>query len=115
MSRTIRAKRSHVECLGSWATAGRKVAGTIYTIREWIGGTYVYRCPTTPRERYEQFRMWYAESKSSNSRSPDRWYRSNRMKQNRMITKGELAKWIKNPEYEPLVEANPRSCQWDWS
>lgn len=39
--------------------------------------------------------------------------RHNRMMQNRRINKNEICKWIKNEEYEPLTEDNPRSNAWD--
>jgi hypothetical protein len=31
------------------------------------------------------------------------------------INRQEIIKWIKQPDmYEPLTEANSRSCLWDW-
>lgn len=73
-----------------------------------------YRVPT--KEEY-YYRYWRIHG--DNHRDvwgPGRLYRHNRMVENRSINKQEIHKWIRfNGEYEPLTEANPRSCFWDWS
>jgi hypothetical protein len=75
---------------------------------------YHYREPTK-QERFKTFQWLHGESSHHNARTPGPWFRENRMRQNRMINKQELHRWATNPDnYEPLFEADPRSCQWDW-
>lgn len=125
MSRTFRKKNYEAENNTSWDRQGWKVAG-FYTYKEFhttrdgnapydgrCGYYYTYEVPTK-----EQFvkRYWsnHGESRSGNSVSPGREYRRYRMKQNRMITRNELFKYIADSDYDVMVEANPRSCWWDW-
>jgi hypothetical protein len=66
------------------------------------------------RERFEAYR-WAHLDGHPNDRTPSRWYRLKRQKQNRSINKCELIKWFKaDGEYEPMFEPNPRSHLWDW-
>jgi len=95
---------------------GSKIAG-FYTVRQWsslfnIGQTV--RAPTKA-ERDKEYWWVHGESKHNNAWTPNRWFRKNRMKQNRMITKAEIMSFWKNPEYEVCCEDNPRSHIWDWS
>jgi len=105
---------------------GGKIAG-YYTIQEYYWAVMAkkdrkwpipeeerYRAPT--REEYFN-RYWSIHGDNHrNSWSPARYYRHSRMVENRSINKQEIYRWIQsNGEYEPLTEANPRSCLWDWS
>lgn len=118
MSRTFRRKGYEVANM-HWKN-GTKVA-RFYTVRD---GTYNsrslsdkglnFRKPT--RQEHNKEYWWiHSESKSSNSWSPSWSHRNMRMKENRMLTKTELSNYMKDKEYEVIVEANPRSCLWDWS
>lgn len=121
MSRTIRRKNFEDTIGGSWARKGWKTNGiyTTYNGPYWLatGARRMpeYR-PMDAQERYREWRYMHSESKTANARSPSRWYRTNRQKQNRSIDKAQLIKWFKSGgEHEPMCEANPRSCMWDWS
>jgi hypothetical protein len=116
MSRTFRKKNYEVENHTSWDTKGKKIAG-FYTERtlhyEHGGFWYTYDIPT--KQQYvDSYWKIHGESRSGNSVSPGKEYRRNRMKENRAITRQELAKFFKNTEYEVMAETNPRSCWWDW-
>lgn len=121
MSRTFRRKNFEDTLGGSWARKGRKTNG-IYTTYDgpyWnVGGgrrMVEYR-PMNKQERWHEWRYMHAESSTANVRSPGHWYRVNRQKQNRSIDKQQLVKWFQSGgEHEPMCEANPRSCRWDWS
>lgn len=120
MSRTFRRKNYELQNATSWDRQGRK-AGGFYTEKVWNRGStwswgwYTYR-PMTERERNEAYWFNHGESKSAQSWSPGRSYRSMRMRENRSINKQELIKFLKNPDtYEPMFEDNPRNCWWDWS
>lgn len=115
MSRTIRRKDYENTQRTSWDRKGNRIAG-YYTEYDFDPDWYwlaVYREPTD-RERYRAVRWAHGESRARNERTPGWEYRHNRMRQNRSINKCEIAKWIKNDEYEPMTESNPRSCRWDW-
>lgn len=118
MSRTVRRKNSsrrHGRG-GHYIPDGFKTAG-YYTVYE--GGWYeekTYHAPATKRDRFKIWRSLHGESSNGNAFSPGREYRNARMRENRSINKQELVRWMKNPDgYEPMFEANPRSCWWDWS
>jgi hypothetical protein len=117
MSRTFRRKNYEAENNTSWDVKGRKLAG-YYTERIWhyVNGCswYTYAEPTK-QQYYKKYDWAHGESKHANSRSPGHSYRHMRMKQNRAIARAELYKFTAIPDYEPMVEANPRSCRWDWS
>lgn len=123
MSRTFR-RKGYEEANMTWKD-GTKVAGFYTTcdveyVRYTEDGTkkleylYTYRKPTRQEHNKEYWRI-HGESNNANYWSPGRWYRNNRMKENRMLTKTELFKYMKDADYEVMVEANPRSCLWDWS
>jgi hypothetical protein len=117
MSRTFRRKNYEAENNTSWDVKGRKIAG-FYTerISHYVDGRFwhTYAVPSK-QEFYKKYTLAHGESKSANSRSPGHSFRHPRMIQNRAITRRELHKFKLNPDYEPMVEANPRSCLWDWS
>jgi hypothetical protein len=118
MSRTFRRKNYEAENNTSWDVQGRKTAG-FYTERvsHWVAsGQYfhTYEIPTKA-QFYKKYTWAHGESKSANSWSPGHSFRHPRMTQNRAITRRELHKYRMIPDYEPMVEANPRSCRWDWS
>ncbi len=135
MSRTIRCKNYELVNNNSWDRWGKKTAlefttrtndgcynGRTYT---WADGTkhkawtrYLeHPVPMTEKsEIWHTKRRMHGESGSKNARTPGRWYRENRMAQNRMLTKHELNRYFQyGGEYEPMVEAEPRSHYWDWS
>ena len=118
MSRTFRRKNYEAENNTSWDVQGRKTAG-FYTERKfnWIyWGCYFHTYAAPTKAQYnKEYRRNHSESKSANCRSPGHSFRHPRMTQNRAITRRELHKFKLNPDYEPMVEANPRSCLWDWS
>lgn len=134
MSRTTRRKNYLLEERGSWSGHGKFVNlefTTYDTPRVWCGQwftrfdgtkakvmeamTDVYR-PMDKGEKWFKVRQMHGESSTANSRSPGKWYRHNRMTENRSINKQELIKWVKAcGEYEPMFEADPRNCWWDWS
>lgn len=115
MSRTFRCKNYEQENNTSWDRQGRK---TSLFGAERIGRYYetppLFREPTR-EEFFQQFYNFHGESSSGNSRSPGKWYRQNRMKENRSINKREIIKFMKDADYEVMVENNPRNCWWDWS
>lgn len=117
MSRTFRRKNYEAENNTSWDVRGRKTAG-YYTHHQfhWFGWGqhyYTHEVPTKAQYNKQYWRI-HGESKSANSRSPGHSFRHPRMKQNRAIARQELYKCRMIPEYEPMVEANPRDCWWDW-
>jgi hypothetical protein len=119
MSRTFRRKNFEVENNTSWDVRGNKTAG-FYTHRLWhyeqyTGCMWSTFAEPTEEQYYKEYWRNHSESKHANQRSPGHWYRRTRMTQNRAITREELHKFKTIPDYEPMVEANPRSCQWDWS
>lgn len=117
MSRTFRRKNYEAENNTSWDVRGRKTAG-FYTHRlgHWNGYThwYTYEIPTNTQHHREYWRN-HGESKSANSWSPGHSYRNMRMRENRAMARQELHKYKALPDYEPIIEANPRNCWWDWS
>lgn len=122
MSRTFR-RKGYEEANMPWKE-GTKTAG-FYTETDWYSvknkdgsrnmwANYAaYRKPT--RDEHNKAYWSIHSDNHPNAWSPGRWYRNNRMKENRMLTKTELFKYMKNTDYEVMVEANPRSCLWDWS
>ena len=114
MSRTFRrkgyeAKQGHVN--------GSKVAG-YYTVQEggwwyWNKQPVSFREPTH-QEYFEKYWKLHGDS-HRNQWCPGRAYRQGRHAENKSINKQELCKWLKDADYEPVFEANPRSCLWDWS
>ena len=120
MSRTFRRKDYEKTRGSSWERQHDKIAG-YYTKYEYCrveDDKYrwyeeVWREPTKS-ERYKMVRWAHGESRTSNERTPSRWFRQDRMNQNRMINKRELIKWLKNAEYDPIFESDPRSHYWDW-
>ena len=114
MARTYRCKNYEDTRGNSWDRAGRKVNG-FYTQKTW--NCYfedVFSVPTK-RELFEMKHWAHGESSTKNSRSPNKYHRLNRMRQNRMINKTEIFRFIKDENYEPMTEADPRNCWWDWS
>jgi hypothetical protein len=136
MSRTTRRKNYEIESeQNSWRRWGKKT-GLEYTTYQdngryetgefpdsYSGGTYpvTARYLETPvemekRERYYKWRTMHGESRNANQYTPGKWYRKNRMSQNRSINKQELHRWFQyGGEYDPCFEADPRSHYWDWS
>ena len=116
MSRTYRRKNYEVTQNRSWNKNFRRVFGH-YVKRGWSGqgSAYHFRA-MTEREQIEEFWFIHSESKHHNAWTPGKWYRKRRMKQNRMINKTEIIRYFKRgDEYEPMTEADPRNCWWDWS
>jgi hypothetical protein len=138
MSRTVRRKNYEAENNTSWDRKGKKT-NLRFTTHLWRGevasksngNTWIspwgeemegrvflepeYRA-MDKGERWHEVRMMHGESATANMRSPNSWYRLNRQKQNRSINKKEMIKWVQAcGEYEPMFEANPRNCWWDWS
>ena len=119
MGKTVRRKNYENENNTSWDRKGRKTAG-FYTEDEHvrdedgriIWGVYTYRAPT--KKELWKAKRWAHGEAHANTHSPGHGYRNNRMRENRMLTKEELHKFFMIPDYEPMVEANPRSCSWDW-
>ena len=117
MSRTFRRKNFEAENNTSWDVRGRKTAG-YYTEREfhyYRGGWWNTFSVPTKQQYNKQYWRNHGESKTANSWSPGWSYRHPRMTQNRALTRQELHKFMTIPDYEPMVEANPRNCWWDWS
>ena len=122
MSKTFRRKGYEDTKGRSYDRRGRKTAG-FYTKQDgrWWGRSAhrseiniaVFREPTR-QEYYEEFWRIHGDTGGRNYWSPGRYYREIRQTENRSINKQELCKWLKNEEYEPLFEANPRSHMWDW-
>lgn len=119
MSRTVRRKNyENEQGQNSWRM--KRIAGYYTQVEyvwceddEYYWYEVVYREPTDAEYYHDYYRL-HGESKHANAWSPSWWYRHNRMSQNRMHNKTELAKWIKNTDYEPVFENNPRSHYWDW-
>lgn len=121
MARTFRRKGYESTQNTSWDTQGFKTAGHYTT----YDGPYWLQCgarrmpnfrPMNKVERYHRWRWFHGESRTAQARSPGWTYRNSRMRQNRAINRQEIIKWIKTGgEYEPMCEADPRSCLWDWS
>lgn len=116
MSRTFRCKGYEDTQRTSWHKEFNSIAG-YYTVRDWRyeGDAYWWegRQPTE-HERWKRFHDVHGESSTRNSRSPGREFRKARMKENRSITRQELHRFVYQAGYEPMVEAEPRSCWWDW-
>ena len=124
MSKTFRRKGYENTQGRSYARRGRKTAG-FYTVCDgyWWGRRYmnrdtgsnmpIFREPTYVEYRKEFWRI-HGDTGGRNYWSPSRYYRETRQTENRSINKRELIKWLKNDEYEPMFEANPRSHYWDW-
>jgi hypothetical protein len=119
MARTYRRKNYEATQNTSWDTKGFKTAGhnTAYD-GSWVSWSILPECtfrPMTKQETYKRWRWYHGESKHRNARSPSKYYRERRMSQNRGINEREIFKWINsNGEYEPMGEADPRNCWWDW-
>jgi hypothetical protein len=122
MSRTFR--RKNYEKIDS-GNRGSKIAG-YFTKSELISHKpdpkrgfhkfsyeITYRAPTK-REHDKDYWRLHADN-HVNGWSPSRFYRQNRMNENKTINKEEINKWVKDKDYEPLTENNPRPCGWDWS
>ena len=112
MSRTFRRKDYETKRI---SRPGSKVAG-YYTVQEgwWgYGRVATFREPTR-QEYFEEYWKLHGDN-HRNDYSPSRNYREIRQSENRSINKEELCKWMKNPDHDPLFEANPRSHWWDWS
>lgn len=136
MSRTYRIKNNHEETnSGSSRVAGAYTEFdtiiedsfdvTVIEVDYWTGcevaRTYkrvfrrrVARMPTK-KEAFKTFKFLHGESSSGNSRSPGKWFRNNRMRENRQINRSEISKFMKNTDYELMCEEDPRDCHWDWS
>lgn len=123
MSRTFR-RKGYEEVNLHWKK-GTRVAG-FYTETDWhyvgresleFSVSYIsYKTYRKPTRQEHNKKYWNIHSDNHpNAWSPGRLYRNNRMKENRMLTKGELFRYMKDTDYEVMVEANPRSCLWDWS
>lgn len=121
MARTYRRKGFEATMNSSWDTEGFKVAGhyTTYDGSYWKSNGSRWMKEYRPMNKRERFNRWYwmhGESRTRSMRSPNRWHRNIRQRENRMINKMELIKWIKaGGEYEPMFEENARDCWWDWS
>lgn len=119
MSRTHRCKKYLEENATSWDRVWRRQLGP-YAKREYVRVgerglyAYIWREPT-PREKWLKKRAWFGESSSANTRSPNNDYRNFRQRENRRMTQHELHKFMKYEDYEPMIEAEPRNCWWDWS
>ena len=126
MSKTFRRKNYEDTQGASWDRGGRKRYGyyaqhdyvcSVWnaTTNEYVSEGYWYYREATTAEMIKEFWRVHGESRSAQEWSPGRDYRKIRNKENRSITRHELFKFMKNPdEYEPMVEANPRDCHWDW-
>ena len=114
MSRTFRRKGYEKTQGTTWDRKGDKFAGfyTEYDLDRTQNWLCIYREPTK-QEYYKEYWRVHGDH-HRNYWSPSHVYREARMRQNRSINKEEIIKWIKDDEYEPLTEANPRSCLWDW-
>ena len=120
MSRTYRRKNYEAENQTSWHRRGSKIAG-FYTVidHEWSVVddvwhlTHTLREPTAEELKRKRYTA-HGESRHGNDRSPGIWYRNNRMRQNRRLTRQELSRFMRFDDYEPMVEREPRSCLWDW-
>ncbi len=125
MSRTVRRKSNSKRSgrSGWYVPEGFKTAGyytecdyhSFYSEPKWDGPQFTYREPTKA-ERFKIWKLLHGESSHGNAFSPGIEYRKMRMRENRSINKQEIIRWMKNPDnYEPMCEANSRSCWWDWS
>jgi hypothetical protein len=108
MSRTYRRKNYELEHPRKWGT---KIVGYY---NRWSSNlsNLEFRAPTD-EEFYKEFYYIHNDS-HSNAWCPGRGFRNARMVENRMINKHEIGLWKKFPDYEPLTEADPRDCTWDW-
>ena len=121
MSRTFRRKHYEDENGSSWDRRGTKIGG-FYRRLDWLQpddwpwgglGWYTFRAPTD-QEYFKAYWRNHGDSKTSSSNSPSRWHRRFRCKENRSINNREIHKFMKDFDYEPMCEADPRSCLWDW-
>lgn len=87
----------------------------IYAVRDVFNDQYFYRSPTN-EELIREFLFRYGESKSSNSRTPNRLYRKNRERRLRTYHKRVIRDALNQPDFEMGVVYNtPASHLWDWS
>jgi hypothetical protein len=121
MSRTFRRKGYEAANM-AWKD-GTKIAGyytatdwnyiKVQELNDWHFESYkTYRKPTRQEHNKEYWRI-HGDS-HRNYWSPSRSYRNARMEENRTLTKNEIIKFMKDTDHEVMVEANPRSCLWDW-
>jgi hypothetical protein len=125
MSRTFRCKNYEDTQNTSWDRQGRKIGGfyceysyanEVYDSNLHWGWRYVHIFrPPTQEELIKAYWRNHGESRHRCARSPSRYHRGTRMAENRRINNQELHKFLKNPDHEPMLEANPRNCWWDWS
>jgi len=120
MSRTFRRKNYEHTQGDSWGMTGTRIGGRhvhkdSYRVDcgEFYRYVYTYREPTRA-EYFKKYWRLHGESDNRNAWSPNRFHRAYRMKENRMINKQELYRCVMIDEYEPLFEADPRNCWWDW-
>jgi len=119
MSRTYRRKNYEVTQGTSWDRQGRKTNGfyTTYDGSWWSWGVkeeMTFR-PMTKEEYRNRYWWIHGESRHSNAWSPNRHYRKPREEAHRMRCKQEIIKFMKNPDYDPIIYENPDDCWWDWS
>lgn len=118
MSRTYRRKNFESTQGSSWGRQFTKLYGN------YVGCKYASTSPESRylvkihyqksgRELWEEVRYNHSDH-SVNVFSASREYRNARMRENRMLAKQELFKFRMNPDYEPMVEEEPRSVAWDW-
>lgn len=123
MSRTRRIKNYAESHNDSYDRKGKKIAleytvvvwgaWTINDDGSWTAYSNSYREPTKA-ERYDKDQRMHGESKHDNVRGPSRMYRKWRSRENRQLTKREIHRYMMIPDYEPMVETEPRSCLYDW-
>ena len=117
MSRTIR-RKNYATTISSWQHPGCRRYGFDWTLERhwrWVGeGKCITYRPLTERELFERWYRQHGESRTANKRTPSKWYRKRRCRQNRRKTACELQKYLYNSEYEPMVERKDRSHLWDW-
>lgn len=125
MSRTIRRKNYEDTQGGSWARNGRKTAG-YYTqkdlTRHWMdGGDYYYwvfdhdfRVPTD-REYGEDYWKLHGDTNSHWAYdNPGAWWRRDLQKSQRQKGRQEIHKFMRNEEYEPIIESRRDKSWWYW-
>ena len=119
MSRTFRRKGFERTEGTSWDRAGCKIdrhyVERDFTRVELETGYSIqwnYRAPT---EQERNSRYWWIHGDSkSNTFKYGRMYRGPKERQFRAANRRELVKYLKNPDYEPMVWDKPTDCWWDW-
>lgn len=115
MSRTYRRKNYYLENNTTWDREGKKFYGRLtewdYEKPLWCARK-VFR-KKTKREVWKHLKYTQRDTHSGVNSAPA-WYDHQFELRVRTHNKRELAKWIKNPDYEVMCVEKPIGANWYW-